>query len=690
MTALEQLTLDPTSEDPANVPLDLIGGAYAVTSFSTPTPALDPRWAQPADADGDRLVAARYLNREIGVVLTLDPPVAGTAAVDVQAALAALAAKLAKINREGGTLLRTLPSGDPIVFDLLTAEAIDPPWNGDWDAASVLQLELRFTARPFARGQQQVRGVHAASAIPALVFAESGIPGDVPALGRLVVTEGAGADQAWCVWGAQAETYDPASTAALFYEAESRTPLGSAAVATVSGASGGASRNVVTETWLSAFWTGVLSTRAVGGGAHLTHVGDYRVLARILRPSTNDSAATVSLRLEWALGDFGGFARNASLQYAGDELADVFTIADLGIVSIPAGTSHWEGRIVAVSTTAGDDLTIDALWLVPTERSGEVTRVLQQATVASLTGFDTFDYATGVALAGCRTVPGGTWSGGGDADDFTIDTTNHAAKRVATGDGYVTGPVGRWAVLPPVKTDTAVQADVRFSAVPVDANATEMGVIARFVNGSNYLIANLDPTGVTGGGLSAFRVSVRVGGYTFYLGAKYLSPQLAPGGWYTIRVEVDARGNWRGYFGPQGALPTLPTISGQSSLLATGGTLASGADGIWEWWFSSTASTREYDNFSAWVPTPDAALFASQSLALSYDGVTREDAAGTLWTPVSSYEGDLLTVPPSGAEGRVARFLVKASRDVPGVGADTAIDAISAQLTLTPRYLVVP
>jgi hypothetical protein len=101
------------------------------------------------------------------------------------------------------------------------------------------------------------------------------------------------------------------------------------------------------------------------------------------------------------------------------------------------------------------------------------------------------------------------------------------------------------------------------------------------------------------------------------------------------------------------------------------------------------AYVRSYDNFIVWVPSADAAIFASQSLEVAHDGVTREDSTGVFSTPVSRYEGDYLTVPHAGPEGRIVRFAVKASRNAPGTGPDIAIDDISAQLYLTPRYLVV-
>jgi hypothetical protein len=99
---------------------------------------------------------------------------------------------------------------------------------------------------------------------------------------------------------------------------------------------------------------------------------------------------------------------------------------------------------------------------------------------------------------------------------------------------------------------------------------------------------------------------------------------------------------------------------------------------------------RWFDDVSVAVPPADAAVFASQSLEIRHDRVTREDTGGTVWSPISSYEGDYLRVPPAGQEARTARVIIKDSRLDPFTGADTAIDDISAKLFVTPRYLVVP
>jgi hypothetical protein len=83
-------------------------------------------------------------------------------------------------------------------------------------------------------------------------------------------------------------------------------------------------------------------------------------------------------------------------------------------------------------------------------------------------------------------------------------------------------------------------------------------------------------------------------------------------------------------------------------------------------------------------------MFASQSLEVRHDRVVREDSGGTLWVRPSSYEGDYLLIPPAGAEARTNRFFIKGSRGIPGSSVDSGVDDISAVLSYTPRFLVVP
>lgn len=864
----EALVIDSTAEDAANVQVDLFAYPFAVTAIRTPTPPLQPRWATPDDADGDVLVASRYQNREITITLEIVPTetTAAARAATAEAALASLADKVTKVNREDGTLRRTMPSGKVQTFDLLTADSLDPPWDIEWDVGNILRFDLKFTAKPFWRSVEisgttdsfasntiadyavtgtgaaisggriivsstsaktwlhnarrfidgtvtlsfrtgasvttwtqqivgkavdssnhlcvqmtqagaiaivkTVRGTPTTLAptpganlstatsywlrlvmcsnvltgelwttdptlggspartvtwtlagadittygegvsgltgfgmtpggtdwtyddysalwmvqektLPVLTMTVPGADGDVPALGRLVLTDAQGADQAWAVWGLQSETYSSASTAALYYEAEALTPMGTAAVDTQTGASGGGSNNAVTERQLTQRWTAILSTRARGGGAHLTHAGTFRIFARVLRPTSN--TGMVGVATEWGLGDFRSFTRNDPIYLATTDFQGSYVVVDLGLADIPAGTAQWEARIIATSTVDGDDLSVDFLWLVPVEGYGEAERATSQwAAPSALTANDAFNQTAG-NLTGKTLQVGGTWNGAGDADDFTVDTTAKAAKRAVSGDAgsgfvgsrfvFASGTTGM--------TDQGASVDIRWDNV--STAYISGGLLLRYRDINNWFIIIWQ----NGFGLNAWKCTAGVQN----LAAMSVDPSVGEalttrGSTLRMSVFVWADGTYQGVIGP--ASSAAYPFSGSDSDLATGGALAAGAAGFWDNHLSTDpfpiTVNRYYDNFACWTQPNDAAVFASQSVQIRYDGALREDASGTLWIPVSRYAGDRLYLPPAGAERQNTRLLMKTSRSVPG-GADRAIDDTRAQLYLTPRYL---
>jgi hypothetical protein len=679
----ETLVLDPTIEDAGNVPLDLLASPYFVNRFQTPTPALDVRWGEPVDADGEPIAARRYRNRRITIEIDIVAAPGATRSADAQAALAALAMKVAKVNREGGTLRRVLPADRAVTFDLLAQpDEIDPSWDVDWDTASVIRLQIGFIAKPFGRGDEEARSVHRETTLPALTFTETAIGGDAPAAARLVIKDDQGVDQRWCVWGLQVLTYDAASTAGLFYEAESCTPLAGAAVASLAGASGG---GVVTSAPLSHSWIAVLSTQQTGG-AHLTHVGEYRVLARLHRPWTNRGA--VSVAFQWSSGDLLSPMLNDAVSFAVDELEDQLLLTDLGIVAIPPapqGAQRWEGRIIAKTTWDGDQVSVDSLLLVPTERSGEIAGTGQIVTPTAFLGYDTFPEADGVALATQSATVGGRWSGAGDADDFVGQSGN--IQRFATGD---TADTGRYAILgSTVAALIAVEADVNKWG-----HSARIGVFARYVDTSNWLMAAFVGHSRTFDfDTNVLKVLKRVAGRITELGSVDVSDL---GSDVTVRLLADTDGSWLAWSSAAiGGNIGSPLLSGIDADLVTGGVLDDGKFGIYE---ESTYiprvgeedGARGFSAFRAWTPTRDGAILAGQQLQVLSSATIRNTADGSAWAPVSRYEGDYLTIPPAGAEGRTARFIVKASRNVPGSGPDSGIDDISAQLFVTPRYLVVP
>lgn len=666
-TADETLTLDPVSEDAANTPLELndYDGAITVIEHAYPAPAQTVVWSQSIDTEGAKVAAQKPENRSVALRLEIHGP-------NLDSALAALDQKVAKLRREGGTLKRVTPSGVTMIFDVLAAEEHDIEFALPYYVGQQTFATLNLTCAPFWRGDPEQLTLHSETSLPVLVFTENEIGGSVEATGYLDVIEAGGTDQSWFVWGVQSRHYDTAETAELFYEAEHLTPLGTAAVAANVSASGG---DAVSEDHsLSTSYAAMLSTELAGIG-HLTHVGRYRVFARLFAASDNEGS--VSVLLEWAVGDYSNPSRNeASTPLPGGQ----WTVIDLGVVSLAeaaVGTHQWEGRLLANSTVTGDGVAVDCLWLVPVdEASGEASSVDRSDTPSTWLARDPFDQTAG-ALNGKTASVGGAWATAGETTDFTVDATSHYITRSVDTDGVLLGQ-GRFAVIGTVVAASAVQVDMP-DHTPI--TGTARGIVLRYADPDNWFGALMHQNS------QELQIIRMIAGSLDVVAALSVPPLFvaaSPG----LKLTTDTAGHWAAYYrgGIGGAW--IDALSGQDVNLTAGGDLATGRVGIFDQSTSATGD-RNYDNFVAWEPPVDAAIFGLQSARIGSSYALREDAAGTSYGRISRYQGDYLRIPASGFEERPARVIVKASRSRPNEGPDSAIDDLSSRLTIVRRGLVV-
>jgi hypothetical protein len=261
------------------------------------------------------------------------------------------------------------------------------------------------------------------------------------------------------------------------------------------------------------------------------------------------------------------------------------------------------------------------------------------------------------------------------------------AQRTATLDSTPITTGGRFAILGATNyTDAVAQVDFRQNVI--NPSDLAQGVVLRWTDINNFVFA-LAVHSPTPSLVIYKRKAGTVDAIVSDLIPGYLSG-LTQSVWYTVRLYADIGGRCFAWIGKDKTNLGEPLLEAQDADLATGGTLATGKPGFYDCYNASAACTRDYDNLSVWVPTRDAAIFASQSLQLREDNVVREDSGGTLWPKVSRYEGDYLTIPPAGQEARTTRIIVKASRNDPDTMSDPAIDDVSARLTYTPRGLLVP
>lgn len=88
----------------------------------------------------------------------------------------------------------------------------------------------------------------------------------------------------------------------------------------------------------------------------------------------------------------------------------------------------------------------------------------------------------------------------------------------------------------------------------------------------------------------------------------------------------------------------------------------------------------------------DPVMVNSGNLSHRYDSAFRTIAGGTAYRPVASVIGDLLRIPPSGAEGRPVEMLIRPTQgDLTTAIADASTtDTFSATVTYRPSYLFRP
>lgn len=673
--ASESLVFDPTSEDATNIQVSLEDQAngIAVLSQEYPAPERRRKTAASSDTFGDPFVQGAYGNRQIPLVIRCF----GSEAT-MRARVASLTQKVGKFAQYGGTLKRTLNNGDAVIFDVLDAD-IEVPADWQFLHSNNVSVPITLTAKPAARGPEESFSSVSETTLPALIWTMTGVKGDVPGLVRWVFDEQDGDDQQFLHFGLQCRNYPGAAagttTAHLFYEAEALTPLGGAAGSALAGASGG---TVVNQGTVTTSYQAMLGLK-LASGTFLTHVGDFSVWARVYQPTGN--AGTVTCALEWAQGDFRNVTRNTEQELPATDRGQLLMVP-LGQVHLSkaaAGAQRWEGRVIAKSTTLGDDFAVDEIELFPvTEGYGEISATSVISAPAAFSARDEFDQSAG-NLTGKSAPTGGAWAGAGDADDFAVETSFARARRTATGDAQSdTG--GRFVTLNTNMTSTIVEVDFATS----DYGTARQGLLARYVDVNNWLQVHLLKATT---GEDFLQINKRVGGSLTVLATLELPPTDVDA-WLSMRVAVYSDGMFRVFLGLQGTTVLPEVHRGFDADLVAGGALASGDVGMYDSNIGGSL-VRQYDNFAAWVPVADAVMFANQSLEVGPFTVLREDSGGSVWAEPGEFRGRYPRIPPSNVGGTV-RVIAKASRGVPGQGPDAGIDNIQVTPHYTPLYLSIP
>lgn len=699
-----------------------------------------------ADAESDVLAeAASYELRQ--VTLTLRYVASGATVDTALTAITDLSSRLQQAEEiEQGIALTWTPANSTHTGTMWvqSGEITDLPvtWEGDqagWFFANPI-LTLRLDCFPLIEGAEYTAATLASTSSRIASMEVASVPGDVPALGRLVITDTGTQDRGHVEIGGDRYGYNSASPSDLDLTA-------SADLTALAGT-------------LSGSYIGLtVGTSAIGvcEAQSMPHTGPHNVRAVVERTD-----ATATIRVRAAVQTVDGQWTYTSWRTLPTSIGTYdLLLGDVTFPVVERGNQLSTLRIEAVASTAAV-VRVYRINPIPTEVVYGVARQKAGGVPSSFGGFDTFDQSAGAlvggfttngvsaatnaspivvtsnshglsngdtvyienvggntAANGIQTVAGvttntfqlsgttgnGTYTSGGTiakqgkapniggrwygmgavgsagAASFQVEATGHTARRSAISDGSNTS--GSIALVGSAVATTSVQATVKFSLAPSYPYGTH-GVLARYVNSSNWLTLALQPR--ASAGLSVLTLLKVVSGVPYPIGTISSAYFGATNFAHLIRLEVDADGAFRAYW-----QSTLIFASVDPDL-ATGGILASGRRGLYDAYEGSTANTRNYDDFQALAaPSPNMPLFSGRSCEIAHDHAIREAAAGTNWAPMARYRGRRLFIPPAGPAGLKTRLVLKDRRtDVDGGVADSADTARSATLYVTPRYLVVP
>lgn len=558
-----------------------------------------------------------------------------------------------------------------VTFDVLGGEIPEMPIGLSDHAWSWFRqrpiFTIELTCKPYWRAAEVTTST-ASSSTPITTLEVPSVPGDIPALGRLIVTDTATQIRRHVEWGLENQFYN--SGTSLLVDSDNMVVSGFAGTQTTR--TGAYDPNASGNSIITSTGFGVRRPVAIAGTGNLAHVGTFRVKGRFY----GDTVATYA-RLSYRVGD-GPYISNSWVPVMPGLSPGLYEI-DLGPITIPtarSGTQQWDGRIEVYSTTGAGIVDVDYLLLVPAAEGYGKAKAPYSYQPGVLVARDDVE-SIGAGALNARVAPlGGTWTTSGATTDFqgsialSLLGGTRAVARETSGDAGL----GRLAILGSTNyTNTEVGVWVYMS----NATGIQPGVIARHVDASNYVYAEWLPSGL-------FQMYVRIAGVLTGLNSRY-APRASAVFW-ALRIVVFTSGRAIATLTDANGNPVV-SISGYHSSLATGGALATGKPGFLDYSTSGITNARYYDDF--WAATPPAeplVINSSRTLEVRHNDTIRQDSAGAVYGRPPTYLGSRFLVPPG-----TSRVAVKARRtDADVATVDNVTDATQIQVAYQPRGLVVP
>jgi hypothetical protein len=644
----------------------LTSGSFRMMELTADPPAEKAQWVSSADSEWAALLdVPNYENREITMKLRVVPQASMDLALN-QIAVIRDKLRLAARSNDGIQLVWTPnDSTRSVIFYVLNGMVTELPIGSDGLPAQWFKAQPVFTIKLVCKPgwvSATETVTSATTAATPVVSMDVTVGGDLPALGRLIVTDAAAQPRRDVEWGIENRSYVVGTS--LVLDSDSLT----ANSGTQTTRSGSYDPNATGNNVIRAS-TVAPSPLAICSAVSQTHIGTFRVWARVFVARSSQR-----VRLAWRVGD-NRYTLNSwvapPISTAG------WCEMDLGTVVIPtvlAGTQSWDARVDAYEsdlTVTPAAVDVDFLRLTAAGEGYGRARAVFTYNPGVTSGYDQFAGATG--NLGGRVAPlGGTWAstlaGVGTTD--LVGSNNQFVTSQGGADNRRHGILGTTSF-----TNAEVSADVFLgSTVPASAGASGVawvtqGVIARWVDVNNFASAVILRS--SGFATSPPSVALQINAGSTNL-ANAALPTSTP-----LQCRVRLIVYTSGFVIAQvldlsGVL--LATASATASTLATGGTLAAGRSGIIDTNFQYTSPPlRAYDNFTAAVPDSfPPVVYSGQSIQFRHDAALRTSSGGTLY-------------------GGTSRVGVAARRgDLAVDPADAVTDSTTIQVAYRTRGLVIP
>lgn len=672
MATLELLKLN-------GLELNTAAGNYALEGVDFTPPKKKQEWAQGADSDGAELIRTPlYENRTITATIR----VVGTTMNQALEKFGELVDQLQEAEKNPqGIPLEWTPANSTktITFYVLTGEVTSVPVvvegsDVGWFVA-MPKVGISMTAKPFGYGAE----VEAAAAksietgLSTVVLTVPTLAGDIPAEGRLVITDTAAVGRRYVEWGLENRYYN-ASTS-LIEAAEAMTPVGGtrSEAANTGAYSPSSTKKTIATTLVNeptiCCETGVLK-----------HVGSFRVKARCQVVLGAESLAErIKLRLSYQDGE-GPFRANP---WQTPNLGGKYVEVDLGVITSTtaiSGALKWLGRIEAYSENgiAKDVLHVNYLVFIPVAEGHGKAVAPALTSGGTISAFDNFTTGTLSGSLNTRTpAVGSAWATSGSTTDFAVGTEFVARSTVSD-----SGP--RYAVVGSALANMTVLAELQ----GVGGTGYSRAAIARWTNSTNYVAAVAKWTTSESATVQIVKV---VAGVASVLAEAPFTQTISPLGKSTLIVTATADGAIQAQMFKGSVL--LAAASASDAVVATGGALASGKGGYYD--YNPAASTPMGRSLLklkvTQLPATPYCIQPSQSMEVRSDSAIAEDVTGTYTGPVPEYRGARFYLPQDGSANRTSRIIAKADRnDLEESDQQTIADAFTAQVFGTPRYGVIP